>query len=367
MNICMFADAQSVHVRRIALGLSKRGVEVHIRTKKPAEVPGAIVERFSIPDAGLLNPFRWSTRWRRYLREHMRRFDVVQVHFLADWGFTPEIIDEGCFVATPWGSDIVPPPGEGAPEDELVAARKMMLRQAAAITAWGPRFAGQVGDFASIDAREVALLPLGVEPDLFCPKGSAGSPARSADRPTVGFFKGFREVYGAIYLIRAMPAVLAACPQARFHLIGEGPELSRCRQAADDLGIGGRIQWSPFTEHERLPAIIQEWSLSAIPSLCESFGAAALESSAVEVPVVASDVGGLPDTVRDGETGLLVPPGQPDALADAIRSLLQDERWREQMGRAGREIVVREFDWNRILDKWVETFLAALDRRCSAA
>ena len=99
-----------------------------------------------------------------------------------------------------------------------------------------------------------------------------------------------------------------------------------------------------------------------IPSLRESFGAAALESSAMCVPVIASDVGGLPDTVRDGETGLLVPPGSPEALADAIVALLSDDQRRRRMGMAGREWVRKNYSWSDALDQWERVLTRACDR-----
>ena len=82
----------------------------------------------------------------------------------------------------------------------------------------------------------------------------------------------------------------------------------------------------------------------------------------MRVPVVASDVGGMRDTVRHGETGLLVPAGHPEALADAVTTLLNSPRIRRRMGKAGRALVEREYNWQAILDKWVRTYEAVRDR-----
>ncbi len=386
MNVCMFSDARSVHVRRIARGLASRGIRVHVCTHKLAEVPGATVEQFHIPQAGLTNPFRWRARWSRHLIGYMRRFDVVNVHFLADWGFTPEIISQGCFVATPWGSDITCPPGEGEPTQHLVDARRTMLRHASIVTAWGPRFASLVADFAGIEADRIVVLPLGVELDLFRPSSTRaassglcdvanrrdviGSTERaqakacgsdtSREDYVVGFLKGFRKVYGAVYLLRAMPEIVSALPDVRFHLVGDGPDLGLCRRLADELGVADRIRWTPRQPQEKLPQLLTGWDLSVVPSLCESFGAAALESSAMGVPVVASNVGGLPDTVLDGKTGVLVAPAQPHVLAEAVVSLLLDGPRRRTMAQTGREMVLRNYDWNTILDQWVQSYERAL-------
>jgi len=115
VRVCLFGDARSVHIQSLAQGLAGRGHHVHIVTHKPAVIPGVSVERFRIPGPTLANPRRWHRRWEQYLRGFLRGFDIVNVHFLSDWGFTPEIMSDGCLIASAWGSDIVPPPGEGPP------------------------------------------------------------------------------------------------------------------------------------------------------------------------------------------------------------------------------------------------------------
>ena len=193
-------------------------MRVHVVTHKPADLPGASVERFTVPKPSIGNLRRWRERWRRYLQSFARRFDIVHVHFLADWGFTRELLAEGCFVATPWGSDVVPPPGEGDATESLVESRVSLLRHAALVTAWGPSFARSVADFAGIDETAVELLPLGVDLNLFRPCRDSHFARHGYFQ--VGYCKGFREVYGAAYLVRAMPFIVEAHPTVRFLMKG---------------------------------------------------------------------------------------------------------------------------------------------------
>jgi glycosyltransferase involved in cell wall biosynthesis len=360
MKICIFADAQAAHIQRIVPDLSARGLEVHVVSHQPVPVPGATVERFCVPKPGLANPRPWPRRWAHYLRSFLERFDVVQVHYLHNWGFTRETIEHGCFMAFPWGSDIVPPPGVGPVDPELIEARRTMLRHAAAVAVCGPWFAARVAEFAGIDVGSVKLLPIGVDLSLFRPPRSVHSVTRRGR--AVGFFKGFSPVYGATYLMRAIPQVLEVCPDAHFDLVGDGSELPQCQGLAREFGIEANIRWIERQPHRRIPACLADWDLSVIPSVCESFGVAALESSAMGVPVVASNVGGLTETVRHGETGLLVPPCDPERLAQAIITLLGNEPLRRRMAEAGRRMVEGEYNWQVLLGRWVQAYHDATQR-----
>ena len=361
MDVCVFGNPRLVHVQRLAAGLVERGVVVHVVTHTPSALPGVTVEPYRVPRPGWRNLRRWQARETHYLRSFFRRFDVVNVQFLHDWGLTrsPEIMEEGCFVASPWGSDIVPPPGESAPTDALRAARIAMLRRADAVTAWGPTFAGMIADYAGIDVSRIPLLPLGVDPTLFDP--DIPPTPEESNGPRIGYFKGFREVYGPTVLMEAIPLILKKFPTAHFDLIGDGPQLKTCHKMARESNVASSITWYDHQPHEAVPGYIRPWDVTVISSVRESFGAAALESSAMRVPVVASNVGGLPETVRDGLTGLLVPPHDPMALASGVVKLLRDDALRLRMGHAGRNMVVREYDWRGVLDDWVRVLAEARD------
>jgi len=93
--------------------------------------------------------------------------------------------------------------------------------------------------------------------------------------------------------------------------------------------------------------VLARLDIFAMPSTYEGFGVAAIEAAAMEVPVVASNVYGIPDVVDDGVTGLLVPPKDVSALAQALRSLIADEERRRQMGRAARAFVAERYSWEK--------------------
>ncbi len=361
MRICFFGKPDAPQLRRVVASLARRGHEIRVVYQGAGAVPGATYTPFEIPRATLRRLHRWSRRRLGYLRSFLTDHDVVSIQFLHSWGFTPELMAAGCFTVRPWGSDITPPPDGPQPSPATLHRRREMLRCAAAVSVTCDSFARAVADFANIDAAAIARTPLGVDLQAFTPGPAPAGP------PVIGFLKGFGHAYGAPHLLDAIPQIVRACPDVRFELVGDGPQLAECRTRAERLGITSCIRWLPRLAPTDVPATLRRWTLAAIPSLSESFCIAALEASAMGLPVVATNVGGLPETVIAGETGLLVPPGDAAALADALIALLQDERRRRYLGGNGRRFVAEHFDWEHCMDLWETFFTAAADRVSSAA
>lgn len=138
-------------------------------------------------------------------------------------------------------------------------------------------------------------------------------------------------------VIRALPQVLRKQPLARLHIIGQGPDRPRLERLVWKLGLANNVRFHGYlAAHVRDEITAAAW-LAVCPSSMEGWGVSCVEASARGLPVVASDVNGLRDSVRDGETGVLVPPGDVNALADAINALIADPERREHMSAAGRE------------------------------
>ena len=133
--------------------------------------------------------------------------------------------------------------------------------------------------------------------------------------PVIGAVGRLSEEKGHRYLIQAMPAVLRECPKARLVLVGYGALEGELRGRASSLGLDGSVT---FTGEKDSAEMLPSFDLFVQPSLYESQGLALLEAMAAGVPAIATDVGGVGDVVRDGETGLLVPSADPEALARAI-------------------------------------------------
>jgi len=153
---------------------------------------------------------------------------------------------------------------------------------------------------------------------------------------------------GHRFLLQALPGLLAVFPGLRTIFFGQGPIEARLRQQAGELGLDGRVIFAGFRSD--LPRLLPCLDLLVHPALMEGLGIALLQAAGAGLPIVASNAGGMPEAVRDGLNGLLVPPGDVPALTAAIRRLLADPGQMRQMGRAGRELVEGEFSIDRMVE-----------------
>jgi phosphatidylinositol alpha-1,6-mannosyltransferase len=205
-------------------------------------------------------------------------------------------------------------------------------------------------------AADVRVVPLGTTPTRFRP---GIDPA--AVRRTHGLDGGpwlltvARLDYhkGIDTVIRALPAIRAAVPTIRYAVAGIGSRRSALEALARELGVEDAVRLLGFVGDEELPALYNAADVFVLASrrydlLVEGFGIAIVEASASALPVIATRSGGIPEAVRDGETGVLVDPDNPAAVAAAAIRLLRDEALRRRMGAAGRSAVDRHYNWDRV-------------------
>jgi phosphatidylinositol alpha-1,6-mannosyltransferase len=189
------------------------------------------------------------------------------------------------------------------------------------------------------------------------------------EHPTVLTIARIEERYkGHDTLVRALPLVLAKVPDAQWVVIGEGSLRAGLEQLAESYGVAHAIRFLGAVPDEQRNDWLRQASLLAMPSRLpaggfagEGFGIVYLEAGAYGKPVVAGNVGGTLDAVRDGETGLLVDPLDPLAVAEAITRLLLDGELSARLGEAGREHAIAQ-TWPRVV-KRVEAVLLAQARR----
>ena len=140
-------------------------------------------------------------------------------------------------------------------------------------------------------------------------------------------------------------------------IFGEGPLEKKLKKMADNLKIIDKIEWRGFVSYGKVPQALSEIDIFVYPSWHEGFGRSIMEALAMEKAVIATKVGGIPDLIKDGDTGFLVEPHNSEALALKIKELLNNKELREKLGKAGREWVSKNFEWNQGIKKFAELLL----------
>lgn len=201
-----------------------------------------------------------------------------------------------------------------------------------------------------VPRRRIAIAPCGVDVEHFRPEGPRLARSLPHRVVTVGRLvprKGFADLIRALPSVAHTEVVIAGGPEpARLR---HDPEARRLLELAGTLGVADRVALTGQIDRSRMPALLRSADLVACVPWYEPFGMVPLEAMACGLPVVASAVGGLTDTVVDGVTGIHVPPRRPQALGATLRGLLADPIWRCGLGVAGRDRAVSRFSWDRIV------------------
>ncbi|MBI3977514.1 MAG: glycosyltransferase family 4 protein [Chloroflexi bacterium] len=349
--------------------LARRGHELHVFIAEVAlnePLPGARL--YQVPDR---MPFA-ALRWWRFQVESVRRARAIcrqsridVVHHLMPFylgehfslvGGAPLVVGP-IFPNWPLGPadlDQLPvPPRRFGPAGQV--ARDILGRAAVVLQRRTLARAAGVLISATAVERELpgavrgksVLVPFGVDTDRFRPAEPVGSDAR----PTILFLANLLRRKGLEYLLRALPIVLIAIPAARLVVVGGGPSEGYFRRLAGDLHLDAAVEFvGPVSSSATLP-YFQQCDVYCLPSLGEPFGISLLEAMACGKPVVATNAGGPPDFVAEGQSGYLVPPRDSNALAAALVRLLADPQLRKSAGGFNRERCVREYRWEAVTEK----------------
>jgi D-inositol-3-phosphate glycosyltransferase len=225
----------------------------------------------------------------------------------------------------------------------------------------------------AVAPERIDLVPCGVNLDLFRPMGR--SEARKqlgiGDDERILLFVGRVEPLKGIDILLGAAARLDGDGDCFVMVVGgdaSAPqgELAHLQGLASELGIAERVSFLGAVDHEQLPLYYNAADVCVVPSFYESFGLVALEAMACGIPVVASRVGGLRGTVRDGETGYLIPWRCPEPFAERLELLMANEELRRAFGVAAREAVER-YRWSNVADAVLESYAALIEGRPAVA
>lgn len=338
MKVVYLADAPYIHTKRWIDYSVAKGIECEVISFRPAEIEGARVHY--VDGAEGLGKARYLLHARRVKKlVHSLQPDIVHALHLTSYGFLAALADAHPLVISVWGTDVLEAPNLTPFHRWLT---RYALSHADVITATGLHLATATTPFAPRDVP-ITVVPYGVDLKAFKPKKR-----RPRKKVVIGAVSRLSVEKGVEHLVEAF-ALLRHRYGARVELqiAGDGPEEASLRALSKKLGVEDGIDFRGWVEHDALPEFLQGLDIFALPSTYEGFGVAAVEASAMALPVVATNVHGIPDVVMDGQTGLLVPPKDPEAMAAALGKLVEDVDMRHTLGEAGREFVASQYDWQQ--------------------
>lgn len=360
------AGGQNVHVAELATHVGGKGVEVVVHTRRddpslPRRVrmaPGVVVDHV---EAGPTRPVP-----KDELLAHIGAFaddlrrcwaaeppDVVHSHFWMSGMAALAAVPPGVPVAHTFHAlGVVKRRHQGmrdsSPRGRLAEERRLARRAGLVIATCQD----EIAELARIgaDLRRVTVVPCGVDLNRFHP-GAPGE-RRPAGLHRIVMIGRLVERKGVDDMIRGLQrlprtelVVVGGHPIAE---LGHDPEARRLRAVAGQAGVSDRVTFRGSLPRSEIPPLLRSADVVVCAPWYEPFGIVVLEAMACGVPVVATAVGGMLDTVVDGETGLHVPPRQPGALVHALGGLLADPARRRRMGAAARQRAEQRYGWDRV-------------------
>lgn len=221
---------------------------------------------------------------------------------------------------------------------------RRVLRHASRIIATSPRYI-ETSPWLRPVRNKCTVVPLGVDHRRFTP------PSTPFDEPPTLLFVGKLRYYkGVDTLLRA----LVDLPDVRLNVVGDGPMRAPWEKLAGELGVAHRVHFLGRVDDAELPGWYRKAHVFVLPAnaRAEAFGMVLLEAMASGLPCITTEVGsGTSWVVRDGVTGLVVPPQEPRVLSEAVQRLLSDSALRNKMGQAGRARVEAEFTQERMVNR----------------
>ncbi|MCI7165244.1 MAG: glycosyltransferase [Butyricimonas virosa] len=348
MKVFILADASCVHTQRWANSLVNRDIDIYIFSLSKYDKK-LYDPRISIYDYGYdrkdTNIYGYNWNKLRYLfsikkiKKIIREIqpDILHAHYASSYGLLGALCNFHPYIISVWGTDVFDFPRFSSLHR---FSFQFALNKADIILSTSHIMAEETQKYTS---KTILETPFGIDPKVFY--------NRKYDRDfkeiVIGTVKTLDPKYGIDILILAFKLL---CEEIRsvslkLYIVGEGEQRGELEKL---VGENNNVIFMGHQSHEKIPILLNRMDIYAALSKfdSESFGVAIIEASACELPVVVSDVGGLPEVVSDGETGIVVGKNDIQGAKEALKELVLNHKLREKMGKAGRDYVLKRYTWD---------------------
>ncbi len=354
MKLLLLSDINSPHTQKWAIELAKKGLQVAVFS-----ISQPVADWYSEHNIQLLDSLSRShlskmgyIKLLPKLKTAITQFkpDLIHAHYATSYGLLGALCKAHPFVISVWGSDVMEFPNKSWLHKKIV---KYNLSKADSVWATSEML---VMALKKLCNKNIHKIPFGIDTNYFKPTNVKGI-FESSDI-VIGTVKSLEKIYGIDILLNAFKKISGNNPSLPLKLIivGGGSKdeeyktLAKKLDIADKTFFTGKIEYAKVTKYHNMIDIFINVSRD------ESFGVSVLESSACEKPVIVSNVGGLKEVVKNGDTGFLIEINNVDNLVSAIEKLVNNKDLREEMGRKGRVWVQQKFDLNNNVDEAVTIY-----------
>jgi glycosyltransferase involved in cell wall biosynthesis len=280
-------------------------------------------------------------------------FDLIHAHWIIPQGLTAVIARfitgrKIPLVCTSHGGDLYALRGRF-----FRWLKRIVINKSSALTVVSHAMRDIVVDMGTA-SEKVHVISMGVDlKHLFIP-----DPAVERNNHELLFVGRLVEKKGVAVLLRAMPAVLAEFPETRLTIAGSGPLEAELHRLAKELHISDAVDFPGMISQPQLPDLYRKAAIAVFPFIVaqsgdqEGFGLVQVEAMGCGCAVISGDLPVIHDIMIHEETGLLVPPGKPDALAEAVCTLLSNPDLRRRLAEQGRKRSIEQFDWSTVAGKY---------------
>jgi glycosyltransferase involved in cell wall biosynthesis len=337
--------------------LAERGFDVIVSSADPPpapELPGVRLKQLRGTHGGKLDT------WGLHLRLMRLRPDVLHFEWLTVASSHRRLLEAwaGPVVVSCRGSDL--PMGGPAPNRPRASALEAVFDRADAVHCVSEATRRDAVAFG-LAPEKACLIPGAVDAEFFEPPADRAAGENGFTIVSVGWLRWLK---GYEYAVLVVAELVRQGIPASLEILGGDPvpetleqsQRARIVHTARDLGVSDRVRLRGDVAPAEVRAHLERADAFLHSSLSEGLPNVILEAMACAVPVVATDVGGTREAIRDGTDGFLVPPREPGAAASALERLWREPELRERMGRAGRERVESEFTLERQTQRWVDVY-----------
>lgn len=360
MKVLFLSAANNIHTIRWVNALTQRGIEIilvslknhnHQNTKNKID---SKVKIYYLPFSGMKGYYLNIFSLKKIIKQ--TKPDLINVHYASGYGTLGRFLKTNKKLLNVWGSDIYDFPNQSKLKKQILLKNLKAFKYIASTSLC---MAEETKRFLN-SKKTIFITPFGVDTKIF-----KSLESKKEKKITIGIVKTLKKNYGIEYLIEAFNILCERYKEEDsilydnlyLEIYGEGELKNDLQNMVKEFELEKKVYFGGYIENIKLPEIINRFDIFCVPtSGNESFGVAAVEAMACEIPVIASNVDGLKEVVVNGQTGFIVPKKNSQKLAQKLDELIKNKTFRTVMGKNGRERVEELYEWEKNVGTMVEIY-----------